>query len=92
MCVAMLMPVCVMGIFGSDGSFPVASWLSTGQESNGLRKSLSTLASGFRSRIRGGTGGTVVVTGGAGYIGTHCIVALQESGYEVIVIDNFCNR
>ncbi|KAL0278522.1 UNVERIFIED_CONTAM: hypothetical protein PYX00_000328 [Menopon gallinae] len=34
---------------------------------------------------------TVLVTGGAGYIGSHCIVELQEAGYDVIAIDNFAN-
>lgn len=33
----------------------------------------------------------VLVTGGAGYIGTHTTVELIESGYEVVVIDNFTN-
>lgn len=32
---------------------------------------------------------TVVVTGGAGYIGTHTIVDLVSHGYNVICIDNF---
>lgn len=34
---------------------------------------------------------TIFVTGGAGYIGSHCIVELLESGYDVISIDNFTN-
>lgn len=34
---------------------------------------------------------TIFVTGGAGYIGSHCIVELLESGYDVVVIDNFAN-
>ena len=34
---------------------------------------------------------TILVTGGAGYIGSHTCVELLESGYEVIVIDNLCN-
>ncbi|XP_065347678.1 UDP-glucose 4-epimerase-like [Cloeon dipterum] len=34
---------------------------------------------------------TVFVTGGAGYIGSHCIVSLLEAGYEVVAIDNFAN-
>ncbi len=34
---------------------------------------------------------TVLVTGGAGYIGSHTTLLLLESGYEVIVFDSFCN-
>jgi len=33
----------------------------------------------------------ILVTGGAGYIGTHTCVELLQSGYEVIVVDNFSN-
>lgn len=33
----------------------------------------------------------ILVTGGTGYIGTHTCVELLEKGYEVVVIDNFCN-
>ena len=35
--------------------------------------------------------GTVLVTGGAGYIGSHACVALIEAGYDVVVLDNLCN-
>jgi len=31
---------------------------------------------------------TILVTGGAGYIGSHTVKALQVAGYEVIVLDN----
>ncbi len=34
---------------------------------------------------------TVLVTGGAGYIGSHTCVELMKQGHEVIVVDNFCN-
>jgi UDP-glucose 4-epimerase len=34
---------------------------------------------------------TVLVTGGAGYIGSHTCVALLNAGFEVVVLDNFCN-
>ncbi len=30
----------------------------------------------------------VLVTGGAGYIGSHCVLALRDRGYEVLVLDN----
>ena len=33
----------------------------------------------------------IVVTGGAGYIGSHTVVELQNSGWEVVIIDNFVN-
>lgn len=33
----------------------------------------------------------ILVTGGAGYIGSHTCVALLEAGHEVIVADNLCN-
>jgi len=31
---------------------------------------------------------TVLITGGAGYIGSHAVLAFQEAGYEVAVVDN----
>lgn len=34
---------------------------------------------------------TILVTGGAGYIGSHTCVELLERGYNVIVVDNLCN-
>ncbi|MBX0335086.1 UDP-glucose 4-epimerase GalE [Pontibacter sp. HSC-14F20] len=33
----------------------------------------------------------ILVTGGAGYIGSHTVVELVEAGYEPIIIDNFSN-
>ena len=33
----------------------------------------------------------ILVTGGAGYIGSHTCIELIKAGYEVIVVDNLCN-
>lgn len=34
---------------------------------------------------------TVLVTGGAGYIGSHTLIELLKNDYQVVVIDNLCN-
>ncbi|WP_298556782.1 NAD-dependent epimerase/dehydratase family protein, partial [Streptomyces luteogriseus] len=34
---------------------------------------------------------TVLVTGGAGFIGSHTCVELLDHGYEVIVVDDYSN-
>lgn len=34
---------------------------------------------------------SVLVTGGAGYIGAHVVVALARAGYAPIILDNLCN-
>jgi len=34
---------------------------------------------------------TILVTGGAGYIGSHACLELLEAGYRVVVVDNLCN-
>ncbi|MGB3202587.1 MAG: UDP-glucose 4-epimerase GalE [Nodosilinea sp.] len=31
---------------------------------------------------------TILVTGGAGYIGSHAVMALQQAGYRVLILDN----
>ncbi len=33
----------------------------------------------------------ILVTGGAGYIGSHTLIELAAAGYEFVVADNFCN-
>ena len=33
----------------------------------------------------------VLVTGGAGFIGSHTVLELLEAGYEAVVVDNLCN-
>jgi UDP-glucose 4-epimerase len=35
--------------------------------------------------------GKILVTGGAGYIGSHAVVELFEAGYEPVIVDNFVN-
>lgn len=34
---------------------------------------------------------TILVTGGAGYIGSHTVLQLLEQNFHVIVLDNLCN-
>ena len=33
----------------------------------------------------------VLLTGGAGYIGSHTIVEMYAAGHDVVVVDNFAN-
>ena len=35
--------------------------------------------------------GTILVTGGTGFIGSHTTVALHQAGYRVLILDNLCN-
>ena len=35
--------------------------------------------------------GAILVTGGAGFIGSHTAVELMSSGYEVVIVDNLVN-
>jgi UDP-glucose 4-epimerase len=37
------------------------------------------------------TASSILVTGGAGYIGSHTVVELLAAGHEVFIIDNLCN-
>ena len=34
---------------------------------------------------------TVLVTGGTGFIGSHTVISLHESGYDVVIVDNLIN-
>ncbi len=34
---------------------------------------------------------TILVTGGAGYIGSHTAVSLLEQGHSIVIVDNLCN-
>jgi UDP-glucose 4-epimerase len=34
---------------------------------------------------------SILITGGAGYIGSHTTLALLQAGYDVVVLDNLCN-
>ncbi|MEP4770625.1 MAG: UDP-glucose 4-epimerase GalE [Roseibium sp.] len=34
---------------------------------------------------------TILITGGAGYIGSHCCISFIEAGHEIVVLDNLSN-
>ena len=34
---------------------------------------------------------TILITGGAGFIGSHTSVELLEAGYDIVIVDNFSN-
>jgi UDP-glucose 4-epimerase len=54
--------------------------------------SFSLLTSGIRHLLSGSlTAMTILVTGAAGYIGSHTLVSLLEAGHEVVAADNYCN-
>ena len=44
-----------------------------------------------RKTRSGGIIMAVLVTGGAGYIGSHTVVELQNAGYDVVVLNNLRN-
>lgn len=37
------------------------------------------------------THGYILVTGGAGYIGSHTVVEVISAGYLAVIVDNLCN-
>jgi UDP-glucose 4-epimerase len=45
----------------------------------------------FYTKIPDKMGKKILVTGGTGYIGSHTVVELQNSGYEVLIVDNLSN-
>lgn len=45
----------------------------------------------FGMKSRGGKEMAILVTGGAGYIGSHTCVELINAGYDVVVVDNLSN-
>ncbi len=34
---------------------------------------------------------SILITGGAGYIGSHAAVEFLDAGYDIVIVDNFCN-
>jgi UDP-glucose 4-epimerase len=70
---------------GSDDSSPVTTGFHIG--SHGV----SALPLPLREPLPASSRRTVLVTGGAGYIGSHTCVELLEAGFAVVVVDNLVN-
>jgi len=47
---------------------------------------------GMGSGVSGSTANLVLVTGGAGYIGSHCCIDLLQAGYDVVVVSETNNN
>ena len=54
---------------------------------------LNLMIYGFQEDIiqNGGKRMAILITGGAGFIGSHTVVELQNAGYDVVVVDNLSN-
>ena len=76
-------PPCVDGS-GGEAARDVRrawAWRSAVEGSGGVEDS-----KGRGGKMAGGGGRCVLVTGGAGFIGSHCCVDLLEAGYDVVVV------
>ncbi|XP_035773184.1 UDP-glucose 4-epimerase-like isoform X1 [Anopheles albimanus] len=77
-----------------DGFQCESKWYNTGRGTNSVHKSEEIqlhLSTTISTNMTGEQKGTVLVTGGAGYIGSHTVVSLLEAGYAVVALDNFTN-
>ena len=45
----------------------------------------------FSLFYRSMSGQCILVTGGAGFVGSHSVIELISAGYSVVVVDNFVN-
>lgn len=57
----------------------------------GLAAGLSKASYNVLRRNLQESGKVVLITGGAGYIGSHACVELMQEGYDLVVLDNLCN-
>ncbi|XP_032156669.1 UDP-glucose 4-epimerase isoform X3 [Sapajus apella] len=62
-----------------------------GRGRSGLQTSFPASQGLSATYLRGAMAEKVLVTGGAGYIGSHTVLELLEAGYLPVVIDNFHN-
>ena len=75
----------------ADGLLKCIIWYLRCQFSNYIFLSLSGFKKIIVIDIYFRMSGTILVTGGAGYVGSHSVVELVNAGYEVVVIDNLVN-
>ena len=57
-----------------------------------FRSKVSVCSSTITMATESGDHGRIIlVTGGAGYVGSHCILELLNAGFDVVAVDNFVN-
>src|SRR5688500_11821242 len=56
--------------------------------SSQINKALSNPSYKNRQKKMSAEKQTILVTGGAGYIGSHAVLALKNAGYGVVILDN----
>lgn len=82
-----------ISIEGSSTSIhtDINNLINTNNINNQQSLNKKTIITKTTSTMSNSNGKHILVTGGAGYIGTHTILCLLDAGYSIIVLDNLIN-